>query len=410
MIEVFLCSLVTILPDYLLRRFVQGKRIGQEITLFSVWHELRWGITGCVILTVMLITIIFYYHPTTQNVTSSFRTVTILSENAGRVSDVYVDNNEVVEAGAPLFKLDTERQETAVETARRRIAEIDATLPVAQAELAAAVAMLSQARASLQQTQEELERKQTLKDRGSSAVSDQEVDRLNNLFNVRRGGVDAAIANQQAAESRINTLLPAQRASADAALDQATTELAKQTVYAGVAGRLEQFTLRVGDVVNPVLRPAGILVPTDAGIGRFQAGFGQIAASVLHPGMVAEITCVAKPFTVIPMVVTFVQDVIASGQVRPSDRLVDVSDRRQPGTITVYLEPLYEGQAADIPPGSQCVANAYSSFHDEISSGELPLSEWLFYHVVDTVAGVHAAMLRIQALILPVQLLVLSGH
>jgi len=46
MLELLLCSLLTILPDYLYRRYVQGKRIGKEITLYSVWFELRWGITG----------------------------------------------------------------------------------------------------------------------------------------------------------------------------------------------------------------------------------------------------------------------------------------------------------------------------------------------------------------------------
>jgi hypothetical protein len=46
MLEILLCSLVTIVPDYLYRRYVQHKRIGKEITLFSVWFELRWGITA----------------------------------------------------------------------------------------------------------------------------------------------------------------------------------------------------------------------------------------------------------------------------------------------------------------------------------------------------------------------------
>ena len=66
MLELFLCSLLTIVPDYLYRRYVQDKRIGREITLYSVWFELRWGITACLMLTVLLITIIFYYHPSTS--------------------------------------------------------------------------------------------------------------------------------------------------------------------------------------------------------------------------------------------------------------------------------------------------------------------------------------------------------
>src|SRR3954447_12685103 len=80
MLELFLCSLFTILPDYLYRRYRQGKRFGKEITFFSVWYELRWGITGCLMLTIALITMIFYYHPSTSSATIYYRTVPILPE------------------------------------------------------------------------------------------------------------------------------------------------------------------------------------------------------------------------------------------------------------------------------------------------------------------------------------------
>src|SRR4051812_49735884 len=91
MLELFLSPTLTILPDYLYRRYVQGKRFGKEITLFSVWFELRWGITACLMLTVGLITVIFYNHPASTNVTAYFRTVPILPETNGRVAEVYVD-------------------------------------------------------------------------------------------------------------------------------------------------------------------------------------------------------------------------------------------------------------------------------------------------------------------------------
>ena len=56
MLELLLCSLLTVLPDYLYRRYAQGKRFGKEITLYSVWFELRWGIVSCLMLTIALIT------------------------------------------------------------------------------------------------------------------------------------------------------------------------------------------------------------------------------------------------------------------------------------------------------------------------------------------------------------------
>src|SRR5262249_58595607 len=119
---------------------------------------------------------------------------------------------------------------------------------------------------------------------------------------------DAAVAAKQSAVFRVSTLLPAEKASAEASLAQAQVDLDKTFVRAGVDGRVEQFLLRVGDVVNPLMRPAGILIPEGAGRRMLQAGFGQIEAQIMKSGMIAEVTCVSKLFTVIPMVVTAVQD------------------------------------------------------------------------------------------------------
>src|SRR6185503_2039413 len=101
MLELLLCSLLTILPDFLFRRYVQGKRLGKEITFYSVWFELRWGITSCLILTVCLITVIFYNHPSTNSVTLLFRTVPILPETNGRVAEIYVGISGPIKKGEP---------------------------------------------------------------------------------------------------------------------------------------------------------------------------------------------------------------------------------------------------------------------------------------------------------------------
>src|SRR5262245_61575065 len=111
MLELMLCSMLTILPDYLYRRYVQGKRIGKEITFYSVWFELRWGITACLILTVSLITVIFYNHPSTSNATLFFRTVPVLPETNGRVAEIFVGNSGPVKKGEPIFRLDSSKQE-----------------------------------------------------------------------------------------------------------------------------------------------------------------------------------------------------------------------------------------------------------------------------------------------------------
>jgi multidrug resistance efflux pump len=410
MLELLLCSLVTILPDYLYRRYAQGKRLGKEITLYSVWFELRWGITACLILTVGLITAIFYNHPSTSNVTLFFRTVPIVPETNGRVAETFVGVTGPIKAGEPIFRLDSSKQEAAVEAARRKIAEIDGEMAVARADVTKAEGQLQAATSTHQQTLDELETKRELQRRNAGNVPFREIERLEVRAEGQLGDIAAAAAAKQGAEERVATLIPAQKESAEAALAQAQVELDKTVIKAGVTGRIEQFTLRVGDIVNPLMRPAGILIPEGAGQGVLQAGFNQIEAQIMKTGMIAEVTCASKPWTIIPMVVTNVQDYIAAGQFRGGEQLVDVQQVARPGTLLVFLEPLYKGGLDGITPGSSCIANAYSNNHDIIVSKDTGVFRGLVLHALDALALVHALILRLQALVLPFQTLVFGGH
>ncbi|KFC75000.1 Multidrug resistance efflux pump [Bosea sp. LC85] len=423
MLELLFCSLLTILPDYLFRRYGQGRRIGKEITLYSVWFELRWGITACAMLTVGLITVIFYNHPSTTSATLYFRAVPIVPEINGRVAEIYVGSGARVgvgprvegvsgrvEKGAPIFRLDSSRQEAAAEAARRKIVETEAALSVARSELASNESKIQEVRSDLQQAQDELRTKQELMRRNPNVVAEREIERLQVIVAGREAAVNSAVAARDTAQIRISTLLPAEKASAEAALAQAQVDLDKTVIRAGVTGRVEQFVLRVGDIVNPLLRPGGVLIPEEAGRFSLQAGFSQIEAQVMKVGMVAEATCLSKPWTVIPMVVTGVQDFIAAGQIRSGEQLIDVQQTGRAGTILTFLEPLYPDGLDGVTPGSSCIANAYSSNHDVIQAKETGAVRRVVLHAVDAVGLVHAMLLRIQALVLPIKTLVFSGH
>lgn len=313
--------------------------------------------------------------------------------------------------GAPIFRLDSSKQSAEAETARRRVAEIEAQMIQGRAEIAAAEGQVDQAKGALQQAIDELETKEELNRRNADIVARREIERLQNLVKTRQGGVDAAEAQRQAVRSKVETVMPAQKASAEAALAEAQVALDKTTIRAGVTGRVEQFALQVGDIVNPFARPAGVLIPS----GRREtlaAGFSQIEAQVMRIGMVAEATCISKPWVIIPMVVTGVQDAIAAGQFRGGEQLIEVRQTAaaQPGTIFVVLEPLYPGGLQGVTPGSSCVANAYTSNHELLASKDIGAFRRFGLHAIDAVGLVHAMLLRIQALLLPIRELVFSGH
>jgi multidrug resistance efflux pump len=375
-----------------------------------VWFELRFGIVTCLMLTVSLITMIFYFHPSTPTATMYFRTVPIISETVGRVAEVHVEYSAQVKQGDVLFRLDNSKQQATLETARRKIAEVDASMLAAEADVLKSEGQLQEAKNAVQQAQDELDVKTELQKRNPGIVPQRDIEKLQVAVAGRQGSLDAATASKQSASTRVTALIPAEKASAEAALAEAQVDLDKTFIRAGVNGRVEQFLLRPGDIVNPILRPAGILIPEGAGQRVLTAGFGQIEGQVMKVGMVAEATCISKPWVIIPLLVTNVQNYIAAGQFRGGEQLLEAQNTVRPGTILVFMEPLYKDGLDGVTAGSSCIANAYTSNHELISSGKLSTLKSFWLHVVDATGLVHALLLRIQALLLPIKTLVLSGH
>lgn len=128
---------------------------------------------------------------------------------------------------------------------------------VARADIVGAEGRIPEAKSAYQQTVDELETKQEIYRRNPGAVAVRDIEKLQVAVQGRQGTIDAATPAKSQAEARLTSLLPAENPSTVAELAQAEVDLGKTVVRAGVNGRVEQFTLRVGDIVNPLMRPAG---------------------------------------------------------------------------------------------------------------------------------------------------------
>jgi len=324
------------------------------------------------------------------------------------VAETFVESNQRVKKGDPLFKLDDAQQQAEVQTAQARIAELEAARIGVLAQLAQADAGIAQAQANLRQAQDEYDMRASLLARNSSAISEREVEQALVRVQAQEASLAAAEATRDAVQAQLDIELPARLVTAQTELAQAQVALDRTLVVAGTDGIIQQFALRPGDMVNPMLRPAGILVP-DRRVTGLVAGFGQIEAGVMKVGMIGEVTCLAKPLTIIPMVVTEIQDVIATGQVRATDQLVAVEQFSSAGTITVLMEPLHEGQLDGLPQGSTCIANAYTSNYEALQDPNISAFHAFVLHAIDATGLVHGMILRMQAIMLPMRTLVFSG-
>ena len=112
---------------------------------------------------------------------------------------------------AVIFKLDSTKQEAALETARRKVAEVDAALAAARVEDTKAEGQLQEAKAANQQAVDELETKRELQRRNAGVVPQRDIEKLELAVAGRLGSLAAAAAAKQATETRISTLLPAEK-------------------------------------------------------------------------------------------------------------------------------------------------------------------------------------------------------
>src|SRR5262249_6191520 len=184
-----------------------------------------------------------YNHPSTTTVTLFYRTVPILPETNGRVAEIFIGTSANVGQGEPIFRLDNTKQTAALETAKRKIAEVDAAFVVAKSDVVKADGQLQQAKGALQQANDELETKQELYRRNPGNVAFREIEKLQVAVTANEGAVAAAVASKDSADLRVTTVLPAERSSAEAQLAQAQVDLDKTTIRAGTSGRVEQVFL-----------------------------------------------------------------------------------------------------------------------------------------------------------------------
>ena len=99
------------------------------------------------------------------------------SRGSGRVAEVNVGFSAPVSKGDVIFRLDSSKQEAALETAKRKIAEVDAAMVTAEADVAKAEAQIQEAKAQYQQAKDELDVKSELQRRNPGIVPQRDIEK-----------------------------------------------------------------------------------------------------------------------------------------------------------------------------------------------------------------------------------------
>ncbi len=227
-------------------------------------------------------------YETTDDAFIDARTVQISAQISAAIVEVPVTDNQLVEAGAVMVRLDDRDFVAQRDQARASVENLIAQIAAQQAKIDQANKQVAQAQAALTFAQQEADRYQQLAQKGTATI-EQAQQYTSNLLQ-SEASFSAAQANAVATEKQI-PILEAQRKLADAQLAQAEANLARTVITAPVAGRVTHLTAAKGNYAS-VGQALMMFVPREVWV---TANFKETQLDLMRPGQPVDIEIDAYP-------------------------------------------------------------------------------------------------------------------
>jgi len=216
------------------------------------------------------------------------RTVSISSQVSAAIVDVPVTDNQLVEAGAVLLRLDDRDYKAALDQATANLASLNAQIVAQHARIEQAEKQAAESQASLIFAEQQEQRYTELVNKG--AVTVEQAQQYASGLRQAQANYSAAQANAIAAQKQL-PVLEAQRAQAKAQLEQAETNLSRTVVTAPEAGRVTQLTAAKGNYAA-VGQALMMFVPLKVWV---TANFKETQLRAIRPGDSVSIEVDAYP-------------------------------------------------------------------------------------------------------------------
>jgi len=238
------------------------------------------------------------FYESTDNAYVQGEITRVSSQLGARIVEVLVGDNEHVQQGQLLVRLEDDDFHLAVDRANAALAMREAECTQAQSKLtqqasliAAGEAKVASSQASLGRSQIDLSRAQTLRKPGY--VSEERVTTLSADNHIARSQVAMAQADLQGQRQQVNALnaeikrRDALIANARTDLAQAELNLTRSEIHAPISGLVGQRAARNGQYVQAGAYLLSIVPDQDIWI---QANFKETQIGHMQPGQKAELT------------------------------------------------------------------------------------------------------------------------
>jgi membrane fusion protein (multidrug efflux system) len=228
--------------------------------------------------------------------------VQISAQVGAAIAGVPVTDNQVVDAGAELVRLDDrdyvaqrDQAQAQVNQAQSSVENLTAQIAAQQAKVDQANKQVAQAQAMLTFARQEFERYQQLASKGTGTI--QQAQQTSSNLQQNEAALAAAQANAVATEKQIG-VLQAQRdlaygqvAQARATLEQAQANLSRTIITAPVSGRVTKLTAAKG-AYAAIGQTLMMFVPREVWV---TANFKETQLNLMRPGQPVDITIDAFP-------------------------------------------------------------------------------------------------------------------
>lgn len=343
---------------------------------------------------VILLSLVWYlladrFTPYTTQARVQGYVVGVAPKVAGVITQVWVNNNQEVEAGQPLFEVDPsqyqialERTQSDLESARRQVNAGSAEVESAQANLRAALANKTKAEKNLRR-QERLYKE----DPGAISVrvlevSQASLDQARAQVSAAQADIQRAIEQKGGDNDEDNAILK----SALSAVEKAELDLANTVVEASSRGVITDLRAEVGQYAgtgNPVMTLVAI---RDVWIN---AEFTENNLGHLNAGNPVEILFDVLPGQVLHGEIRSIGLGVSAGQAQPPGTLPTVENNRdwlrqsQRFPVVIGFDiTQHEALRGQLRVGGQASVIAYSEGHGLLrllGKAYIRLMSWLSY-------------------------------
>ncbi len=209
---------------------------------------------GAVVLLVILVSLVWYlmadrYTPYTSQARVQGYVVGVAPKVAGVVTEVFVHDNQEVEADQPLFQIDTSQYEIALEKARSDLESAHRQVDAGSATVDSARAALRSAEANEVKARKDLSRLTRLREQDPGTISVRRLEQSQASLDSAvarvakaRSDIQAAIEKKGGENDADNAILK----SAQSAVEKAELDLSNTLVRASAAGFITDLQTDVG--------------------------------------------------------------------------------------------------------------------------------------------------------------------